>query len=563
MVAESPSLTIEQLLERNERSDLLRFSTAGSVDDGKSTLIGRLLYDCKSVYEDQLHSVQNSRINRSTGPIDFSLLTDGLRAEREQGITIDVAYRYFSTPRRKFIIADTPGHEQYTRNMATGASTASLAVILIDARKGVLPQSRRHTYISSLLGIPYLAVAINKMDLMDFREDVFRQIEADYVAFTGPLGFRGIQVIPLSALDGDNVANRSSRTPWYSGPTLLEHLETVPVAAGTADAAFRLPVQYVVRPNLDFRGFAGQIASGLLHPGDTVMALPSGRASRVRAISTYDGPLAEAFPPQSVCVTLEDEIDVSRGDMLVDPVRPPHVSRRLTASLVWMNEQPLETGRQYLLKHTSHSVSAVVTAIRSRVDVNTLEYSAASRLGLNEIGVVAIETTRPLFFDAYRVNRSTGGFILIDPLSNATLAAGMIHEPEHAPAARLNFETGRVTVNERYARNGHLAVSIWLTARADLAWLLERRLFERGCQVQALADDAENELLPALAKLLNSAGLIAICSAETHPEPSADTIVFQPGELPVRDADALEYVMKELDRRGVFLPSDFAAAEGI
>jgi sulfate adenylyltransferase large subunit len=563
MLAESPVLTIEELLERNESSELLRFSTAGSVDDGKSTLIGRLLYDCKSVYEDQLHSVQNSRINRSTGPIDFSLLTDGLRAEREQGITIDVAYRYFSTPRRKFIIADTPGHEQYTRNMATGASTASLAVILIDARKGLLPQSRRHSYISWLLGIPQLAVAVNKMDLVGFGEEVFREIEAEFLDFAARLGFRDITVIPLSALDGDNVARRSSRTPWYSGPTLLDHLETVPIASTINFTDFRLPVQYVIRPNLDFRGFAGQMASGLLRPGETVMVLPSGRTSRVRSITTHDGDLQVAFPPQAVCVTLADEIDISRGDMLVSPDRAPHVSRRLRAMLVWMNQQQLESRRPVLLKHTTRTVSATITAIVHRVDVNTLAEHAAQSLELNEIGCVEIETTLPLFFDPYTANRATGGFILIDPLTNATLAAGMLLEPKRADEHGLDFRTGRVTAAERYSRNAHLPVTVWLRARAELAWLLERRLFERGCQVQALADEVESHLLADLSRLLNAAGLIAVLSADYLPPPGAGAIAFEPGELPPGDADAADYILRELERRGVFLPPDFSSADGI
>jgi len=561
---ETAPLTIEEFLERHEASELLRFSTAGSVDDGKSTLIGRLLYDSKSVYEDQLHSVAQSRINRSSGPIDFSLLTDGLRAEREQGITIDVAYRYFSTPRRKFIIADTPGHEQYTRNMATGASTAQLAVILLDARKGVLPQSRRHTYISWLLGIPHLAVAVNKMDLTDFSRSVFERIREEYLEFANRLGFESIVVIPMSALEGDNVVTRSPRTEWYEGPSLLEHLETVPVSVGAGKGDLRFPVQYVVRPNLDFRGFAGQVASGLLHTGEQVMALPSGRTSRVKSITTYDGDLRTAFAPQSVCVTLTDEIDLSRGDILVDPHRPPHVSRRLTAALVWMNEQPLEVRRPYLLKHTSRQITASVVRVRHRVDVDSLAEEPAERLDLNEIGVVEIESTQPLYYDAYRVNRVTGAFILIDPLSNATLAAGMIAEPESADArtAHIDVRTGRVAPAERIARNGHLAVTVWLRARTSLAWLVERRLFERGCQVQALADDVESHLLPELARLLNTAGVIAICS-DASGQPPAGSIWFEPGVLPVDDIEAAAQIVEELDRRGVFLPPDFSSGEGI
>ncbi|MEZ5353517.1 MAG: GTP-binding protein [Bryobacteraceae bacterium] len=377
MSVASTTLTIEEFLARHESTELLRFTTAGSVDDGKSTLIGRLLYDSKSVYEDQMQSVKDSRINRSSGAIDFSLLTDGLRAEREQGITIDVAYRYFSTPRRKFIIADTPGHEQYTRNMATGASTAHMAIILIDARKGMLPQSRRHTFISWLLGIPHLAVAVNKMDLVDFSRDVFDRISGEFHEFAGKLGFRGVTLIPISALDGDNVVSRSERTPWYEGPALLEHLETAPIASGQNFDDFRLPVQYVIRPDLHFRGFAGQIASGLLRPGDAVMALPSGRTSHVKTISTYDGELLMSRFRHNRFVSPSRTKSMFPGGDAVHPDHIPHASRRLEAT-VWMSQQPLEPGRPYILKHTTHQVSAIVTGLRYRVDVNTLHEAATA-----------------------------------------------------------------------------------------------------------------------------------------------------------------------------------------
>ncbi len=552
---------IELFLEKHEASDLLRFSTAGSVDDGKSTLIGRLLYDCKSVYEDQLASVRNSKVNRSNRPIDFSLLTDGLKAEREQGITIDVAYRYFSTPRRKFIIADTPGHEQYTRNMATGASTAHLAVILIDARHGVLVQSRRHAYISWLLGIPNLAVAINKMDLVNFDEGVYRNIESEFTSFARRLGIGAFTTIPMSALDGDNVVERSAKMPWYSGPTLLEHLESVPVGISAANEHLRLPVQYVVRPDLHFRGFAGQLASGSVHPGDAVLALPSGRTSRVKRIAHLDGDLAEAHAPMSVCLALEDEIDISRGDVITTPDALPHVSRRFNATLVWMSEQPLKPGSSYLLKHTTQQLTAQVRRLHHRVNVNSLEHDLPATLELNEIGSVEIEATRPLFFDAYRSNRWTGSFILIDPVSNATLAAGMIDEPRAEDELKLDFKTGPVTAEERYARAGHLPVTIWLTARKELASLLERRLFDRGCQVQSLTDEVESHLLPELSRLLNRAGLIVVCSS-LDPAP-AGAIAFAPGALPPADTAAVEYIVAELDRRSIFLPPDFSSAEGI
>src|ERR1700731_4542250 len=358
-------------LDRDINKELLRFTTAGSVDDGKSTLIGRLLHDSKGVYEDQLASVKKSALNRSSGPIDFSLLTDGLRAEREQGITIDVTYRYFATSRRKFIIADTPGHEQYTRNMATGASTADLAVILVDAKKGILPQTRRHAFIASLLGIRNVLAAVNKMDLVDFSEDVFLQLQQDIFQLTSQLGIAHTQCIPISALAGDNVVDRSSRADWYQGPTLLEHLETVPVTTGDALESLRFPVQLVIRPDADFRGFAGRVASGVIRPGDDVVALPSGRRTRVRSIVSYDGDLPEAFAPMSVTLQLEDEIDLSRGDMLVSPENGPRVSRRFRAMVVWLHATPLEVGKTYLLKHTTRQTKVRALQIRHRVNVNT------------------------------------------------------------------------------------------------------------------------------------------------------------------------------------------------
>jgi len=371
---ERPSTDIEGFLKQNEEKDLVRLSTAGSVDDGKSTLIGRLLYDSKGVYEDQIASAKKASTNQTAGTIDFSLLTDGLRSEREQGITIDVAYRYFSTPKRKFIIADTPGHEQYTRNMATGASTADLAIILVDARNGVLPQSRRHLFIATLLGIRHIVVAVNKMDLMDFGQGVFQQVRADFLRFAEQLPIGDLTFVPISALDGDNVVTRSRRMLWHTGPSLLEYLETVKVVRDRAFDSMRFPVQYVIRPNLDFRGFAGQVASGVIRPGDPVMVLPSGRTTRVKSISTYDGDLPQAFPPLSVTLCLEDEVDISRGDMLVPPQHPPHVARRFEAMMVWMNQKPLDPGRGYLIKHTTQQVGATVTAVRHRVNINTLDH---------------------------------------------------------------------------------------------------------------------------------------------------------------------------------------------
>jgi sulfate adenylyltransferase large subunit len=495
-------LMAPEWLEKIAQTELLRFTTAGSVDDGKSTLIGRLLYDSKGVYEDQLASVRKATRNLSTNGLDLSLLTDGLRAEREQGITIDVAYRYFATPKRKFIIADTPGHEQYTRNMATGASTANLAVILIDARYGVLAQSRRHAYIATLLGIPHLMVTVNKMDLVDYREDVFTAIRDDFRKFAEQLKARDVQFIPISALLGDNVVERGANMPWYTGPTLLEHLETVPIAQDRNLIHMRFPVQYVIRPNLDFRGFAGQVASGVIRRGDAVTVLPSGRTSRVKAIVTYDGDLEEAFAPMSVTVCLEDEIDISRGDMLVHTANAPQVGRRFEATVVWMNQKPLEPHRPYLLKQTTQMVHARVREIRHRVDIHTLGHQRASNLELNEIGVVSIEAQRPIFFDAYRANRATGGFILIDPITNETLGAGMIIGPD------TWRPSGPVTPAERLARIGHRPYLVRLVnADRETARGIERHLFDQGYLVHVI--DEPQHLAQAL-RTAFTAGLVSV-----------------------------------------------------
>jgi sulfate adenylyltransferase large subunit len=442
---EETEFAIDEFLAAEAAKDLLRFSTAGSVDDGKSTLIGRLLYDSRNVYEDQVRAVTGTPSAQRPPTIDFALLTDGLRAEREQGITIDVAYRYFSTQRRKFIIADTPGHEQYTRNMATGASTADLAIILIDVRKGILMQSRRHAYIASLLGIRHMVAAINKMDLVDFSEDVYQSIASAFQALVQQFGGANLTTIPVSALDGDNVVDRSSRTPWYSGPTLLEHLEQVAVWTDVGTQSFRMPVQRVIRPDQSFRGFAGQLSAGTVRKGDTVVALPSGRTSRIASIVTFDGELDEACAPLSIAVTLEDELDISRGDLLADPSRPPRHATAIEASLVWFDAQRLETHRPYLLKHGAQTVPARVSRVLYRTHMQTLAEEAVNSLGMNDIGVVEIELARTLFFDAYNENRALGSFILIDPQSNATLAAGMIRHghatdetaPRHKPALVL------------------------------------------------------------------------------------------------------------------------------
>ena len=402
--------------------------TAGSVDDGKSTLIGRLLFDSKKLYEDQLDALErdSKRMGNAGEHIDYALLLDGLKAEREQGITIDVAYRYFSTNNRKFIIADTPGHEQYTRNMITGGSTANLAIILVDARMGVITQTRRHTFLVSLLGIKHVVLAVNKMDLVDFSEDRFNEIVSDYMKFVAPLGIPDVNCIPLSALDGDNVVEKSDRTPWYKGISLLDFLETVHIDNDHNLSDFRFPVQYVLRPNLDFRGFCGKVASGVVRKGDKVMALPSGKVSHVKSIVTYDGELDYAFPPQAITLTLEDEIDVSRGEMLVHPDNLPIVDRNFEAMLVWMDEEPMDVNKSFFIKQTTNMSRTRIDSIKYKVDVNTMEHSSVPFLSLNEIARVVLTTAKELFFDPYKKNKSCGSFILIDPITNNTSAVGMI-----------------------------------------------------------------------------------------------------------------------------------------
>ncbi len=419
--------------------DILRFNTCGSVDDGKSTLIGRLLYDSKNLMEDQLEALERSADLTGGGEFNLANLTDGLRAEREQGITIDVAYRYFATPRRKFIVADTPGHVQYTRNMVTGASTANLSVVLVDARLGVIEQSRRHTGIAALLRIPHLVVAVNKMDLVDWREERFIEICDEFEEFLPRLDIKDVKCIPLSALNGDNVVMPSPRTPWYSGPTLLGHLESIHIGSDWNLNGFRLPVQWVNRPNHpkdpgfhDFRGFSGQIAGGIVRVGQKVMVLPSGLVSTVKEIWTYDGSLQEAFSPQSVTIALADDIDVSRGDMIIGPENLPGASADLTAKICWMHPRPLQRDRKLLLKHTTQTVQAVVTAIRDRLNVSLFEPEPEPpELAMNDIGEIRLKTARPLIYDGYATNRLTGSFILIEEATSATVAAGMLLAPQH------------------------------------------------------------------------------------------------------------------------------------
>jgi bifunctional enzyme CysN/CysC len=483
--------------------DLLRFTTAGSVDDGKSTLIGRLLYDTKSIFEDQLEAVERASRAGGEEEVNLALLTDGLRAEREQKITIDVAYRYFATPKRKFIIADTPGHIQYTRNMVTGASTAELAIVLIDARKGVLTQSKRHGFIASLLGIPHVLVAVNKMDLVGWSEATFDAIVDEYREFCEKLDIGDLSFIPLSALEGDNVVEPSSRMDWYQGPTLLHHLENVSIGAGRNLLDFRFPVQYVVRPHQDFRGFAGRVASGTLQPGEDVVVLPSGRRTRIRTIETADGPVAEAVSGDSVVLTTEDEVDISRGDMIVRAMNIPESATRFEAIMCWMSDEPLRPGREYQLLHTTRQVKARVPRLAYRINVDTLHRENAEQLGLNDIGRVRIETAQPIVFDPYRVNRQTGGFILVDPHTNATVGAGMIRggvrSPPAEPGSRprspdVVWEAWNIPRPEREARNRHAPAVLWFTGlsgagKSTVARAVERRLFDRGLRTMYLDGD--------------------------------------------------------------------------
>ncbi|NYF88036.1 sulfate adenylyltransferase subunit CysN [Tunturiibacter empetritectus] len=476
---EDSTFSLSNFLANEHARDLLRFATAGSVDDGKSTLIGRLLYDTQSVYEDQVRSIAGKGTTGADG-VDLALLTDGLRAEREQGITIDVAYRYFSTANRKFIIADTPGHEQYTRNMATGASTASLAIVLVDARKSVLIQSRRHAYIAALLGVRHIVVAVNKMDLVSYERQVFDAIRADFTVFFDELGDirpPHLYFVPVSALTGDNVVRPTVAMPWYEGPSLFKLLESVPAVEAGVSHPFRFVVQRVLRPHQDFRGFSGQIAAGTISPGDTVMVLPSRRITCVRSIVTFDGDLEQAQTPQSITLTLTDELDISRGDLIVAPESPAVTTQNFTASLVWMDEKPLDLARRYLLKHTSRIVQVQIADIRHRLDVETLGRNAAETLRFNDIGLVEIESVLPLFVDNYSTNRTTGSFVLIDPLTNLTVAAGMIR---FVGAETITKKTNVVTEADRRERWGHSGAHIHLFGPADFADTAERVLFLRG-----------------------------------------------------------------------------------
>ena len=527
---------IDTYLDRHDRKSMLRFITCGSVDDGKSTLIGRLLYDSKLVFEDHLAAleVDSKKVGTQGGALDFALLVDGLTAEREQGITIDVAYRFFSTDNRKFIVADTPGHEQYTRNMVTGASTADLAVILIDARKGVLTQTRRHSFLVSLLGIRHVVLAVNKLDLLDYSEEVFSAIERDYRHFAAQIGLDDVTCIPISALKGDNITERGPNLPWFDGPTLIGHLEEVQVDDDTRSRPFRFPVQWVNRPDLDFRGFSGQVASGAVRPGDPIRVLPSGRLGTIDRIVTMDGDLPVAFAGQSVTLTLAEAIDASRGDVIASADSPPAVADQFEAHIVWMAEEEMLPGRPYLLKIGTRTVNATLAQPKYKVNVNTLEHTAAKTLELNEIGVCNLNLDRPVPFDPYSENRTTGGFILIDRFTNATVAAGLLHFALRR-ADNVHWQAIEVDKQAHAALKGQRACVVWFTGlsgsgKSTIANIVERKLFEEGRHTYLLdgdnvrhglnkdlgftdADRVENiRRVSEVAGLMADAGLIVLVS---------------------------------------------------
>ena len=541
------NLDIKTFLDQDQKKDLLRLLTAGSVDDGKSTLIGRLMFDSKMLYEDQLSALErdSKRIGHAGEEIDYALLLDGLKAEREQGITIDVAYRYFSTAKRKFIIADTPGHEQYTRNMVTGASTANLAIILIDARYGVITQTKRHTFLVSLLGIKHVVVAINKMDLVDYNYEVFEKIRNDYKDFVAQLDIPDVTFIPISALKGENVVEKSEKMPWYHGSSMLEFLENVHISSDRNFTDMRYPVQFVLRPDIAFRGFSGAVASGIVTKGEEIMVLPSLKKSKIKSIVTYDKELDFAFPPQSVTITLEDEIDISRGDMIVYPDNQPRMERQFEAMLVWMDVTPMNLTTQFYIKHTSNTTKARIDEVKYKVDVNSLEKINIENLHLNEIGRVVITTSKPIFFDPYKKNRQTGSFILIDPITHNTCAVGMIIDRldsknltsriSDVDKAKIALGKSLIQTEDYQNKYNQKGETIWISGlhgsgKNELAFSLEKRLFENGAIAVMIdgssvrsglnreldftpADRAENlRRVAHICKLLNDQGIITVCS---------------------------------------------------
>lgn len=586
------TLNIQEFLARDERKDMLRFLTAGSVDDGKSTLIGRLMFDSKRLYEDHLSALikDSKRVGHAGDDIDYALLLDGLKAEREQGITIDVAYRYFSTNKRKFIIADTPGHEQYTRNMVTGASTANLAIILTDATKGVITQTKRHTFLVSLLGIKHIVLAVNKMDLVDYDQARFDKICDDYKKFLTQLNVPDVECIPISALKGDNVVDVSENMKWYHGKSMMEYLETVHVSSDNNFEDLRFPVQYVLRPDRAFRGFSGRVASGVIKENDEVMVLPSMKKSKVKSIITYDGRKKEAFPPQSVTVTLKDEIDISRGEMIIHPENAPKVDRHFETMLVWMDENKMDISKTFYIKHNTNTTRARIDDIEYRIDVNTLKREKKKTFELNDIGRVVITTNKPLFFDPYRRNRNTGSFILVDPITHNTCAVGMIldkRSSDKLPSRITDIDKDKIrkgesliSEEERTQRNGHKGSTVWITGlhgsgKNDLAYTLEKNLFDQGANVILLdgstvrtglskeldfsrVDRAEHlRRVAHIARILNDQGIIVICSFISPDE----TIRNQISEIIGKHRFVLIYMSTKLEDCKNYRPDLYKLAE--
>ena len=576
--ADTLDTDILTFLERHERKELLRFVSVGSVDDGKSTLIGRLLHDTEGVYEDQLQDATTGQGDEAV--VDFARITDGLRAEREQGITIDVAYRYFTTANRKYIIADTPGHIQYTRNMATGASTADVGIILIDARLGVLNQSKRHAFIASLLGIPKLLVAINKMDLVDYDPEIYARIKDDFAKVAAQLNFDRVDFIPMSALMGVNVVQRGEETAWYSGPTFLEYLETIDISDHHNMGAFRYPVQCVIRPHLDYRGFAGQVVSGEISPGDAITVLPSGKRSRVAAVDTYGGEVERAFTPMSVTLRLEDEIDISRGDMIVKSDDVPTAARRIDMMVVWMSESALDPSKQYIVKHTTRYVRAQVQAVHWRIDLNTLKEEPTEGLQLNDIGRITLDCHQPLYFDPYTDNRMTGALVIIDTLTNDTVAAAMVCDQQQADLSGERLSQSHISATELQDRLAQQGRVIGLRGEDEahelsVAYALERRLFERGWLGHAVdPEDATSQDRVSIADTMARAGLIAIISLSGQPsintsdarpeskltvalgETSSDACEEKAFSLPatIDPFEAADAIITQLLERGILLP---------